>query len=140
MGRVHIPSESEIHAWMARVPIATKDYGVAPIHPWGTQRYLIQRILKGIDKGIHQYLVVKCRQAGVSTYVMLLTLLWMSRFPGLQGLTVTDSQENKEYFRDLFLSMVETLGTQEGANGDGPMLTDPTNDPAKLRTRNLVQI
>src|SRR5262249_52383537 len=41
--------------------------------------------------------------------LLLLTLFWMSRYPGLQGLTAADSEENTMYFRDLVLAMLEAL-------------------------------
>src|SRR5262245_6077811 len=109
MSASRIPTERQVWDFVAQVPVATKDYGVRAIRPWGTQRALIREILAGIEGGYHQFVVLKSRQVGASTLLLLLTILWMWRFPGMQGLTVTDSEENKQYFRDLFLGMIDTL-------------------------------
>lgn len=138
MAKIRLPTEAEIRAFSLQVPIATKDYGVQPIEWWGTQRTLINRILAGKQRGINQFIVVKARQVGASTAMLILTLLWLWRFPGLQGLTVTDGDENKAYFRDLFLMMVEDLAERQG--GGSPAMVEAPTEQQRLRTRNQVQI
>src|SRR5262252_10981478 len=91
---VRLPTEIDVWKYSLQVPIATKDFGVKPITPWGTQRAALRAILQGKSEGINQFLVVKARQVGLSTFMLILTLLWMQRFPGLQGVTITDSPEN----------------------------------------------
>ena len=103
-----LPTEEEIVRFAESVPIATRDFGVATIRTWGTQRTLTRAILRGVAEGARQFVVLKCRQAGVTTWMLLLTIFWMKRFPGLQGLTVPDSEENSTYFRDLFMEMVRS--------------------------------
>lgn len=139
MGKIRLPTEQEVWAFALQVPIATKDFGVAPIQGWGTQRHLVQEILAGKARGVNQFVVVKARQVGASTILLLLTLYWMWRFPGLQGLTVTDGDENKQYFRDLFLSMVEELALRQ-ESGAAPNFEESATEQQKLRSRNQVQI
>jgi len=127
--KILLPTEAEVWAFCSRVPIATKDLGLTTIQPWGTQKALLRAILAGTADGIRQFIVLKARQVGATSFLLLLTLLWMSRFPGLQGLTVADSEENLAYFRDLILGMMETL--PEGSSDLG--IPD-------LRTRNRIQM
>lgn len=119
--------------------MATKDFGVQPIEGWGTQRTLVREILEGKKNGINQFVVVKARQVGASTIMLLLTLFWLWRFPGLQGLTVTDGDENKQYFRDLLLMMVEELEARMEA-GAAPSFHESATEQQKLRSRNQVQL
>jgi hypothetical protein len=137
MARIVLPTEREIWTYAQQIPIATKDYGIAPIKPWGTQQELLRRILAGKSKGINQFIILKARQVGASTFLLLLTLHWLQRFPGSQGVTVTDSAENKEYFRDLFLGMIEAAG-KTGPDADTPTVDE--HDAGGLRTRNQVQL
>jgi hypothetical protein len=139
VAKLILPTERDVWAFCLQVPIATKDYGVIPIQGWGTQRHLVRAILAGKAKGINQFVVVKARQVGASTILLLLTLMWMWRFPGLQGLTVTDGEENKQYFRDLFLTMVADLEARQDA-GDAPSFEESATDPSRTRARNQVQI
>jgi len=138
MSQLRLPTEHEVWTFSLQIPLATKDYGVRPIEGWGTQRHLVREILKGKAKGINQFLVVKARQVGCSTIMLIVTLLWMWRFPGMQGLTVTDSDENKQYFRDLFLNMVETLAERQ-EEADAPAFEE-SGGQQTLRARNQVQI
>jgi hypothetical protein len=141
---IRLPSEQDLWRFSLQVPIATKDFGVRPITPWGTQRVALRTILAGKEKGINQFLFVKARQVGLSTFMLILTLLWMQRFAGLQGVTITDSAENKEYFRDLFMGMMDELARRHDEAGEdtGPAATieEKPLDPSKTRARNQVQI
>jgi hypothetical protein len=144
MSLIRLPTETDLWRFALQVPIATKDFGVQPITPWGTQRAALRAILRGKEKGINQYLIVKARQVGMSSFLLILTLLWMQRFPGLQGVTITDSPENKEYFRDLFLQMIDELALRHAPDPDdpaaGPAIEERPLDPNKTRARNQVQI
>lgn len=138
MSKLRLPTEHEVWHYAVQVPVATKDYGIVPISPWGTQRALLHQILTGLQADIHQFIVLKSRQVGASTFLLILTLFWMHRYPGLQGLTVTDSEENKQYFRDVFLAMVEDLALREAP---GPVVEESPPDAGRaLRARNQVQI
>src|SRR5262245_8589470 len=134
VANLRLPTEAEVYAYAAQVPVATKDYGVQPIRPWGTQRVLLQKILAGKERGVNQFVIVKSRQVGASTFLLLLTKQWAERYPGMQGVTVTDSEENKQYFRDLFLGMIEDTKARTSADHRAEL------DDSGLRSRNQVQI
>lgn len=103
--QVRLPTEEEYWTFASRVPMPTKDFGLVPIQAWGTQRVLIRAIFEGLRRGIRQFVILKARQVGASTALLLLALLWMWRFKGLQGLSATDSDENREFFRDTLSQM-----------------------------------
>lgn len=93
------------------VRIATKDHGVVAYQPWGTQRYLREQLIRGVAEGIHDFIVVKPRQVGASTELFCFDLFWNLKHKGMQGLVATDSDENKEFFRDNLGEITKTLPT-----------------------------
>lgn len=104
-------TESEFWEFCELISVASRDTGVAPINPWGTQRYLIHEIFEGLKNDIHQFYVLKAGQVGASTVMLLLNLFWYMRVaPGIQGVIVTDSDDLREFFRDSFTGMLESLG------------------------------
>lgn len=89
----------------ARLPVASRDAGLGPIKPWGTQRVLIDEIFRGLADGARQFVVLKGGQVGATLIVQQLTLWWMQQWPGLQGVCVTDSDELRDYLRDNLVQM-----------------------------------
>lgn len=105
------PTEEEFWDFCELISVASRDTGVAPIDPWGTQKVLIHEIFEGIKNDVHQFFVLKAGQVGASTVMLLLNLFWYVRVaPGIQGVIVTDSDELREFFRDSFIGMLESLG------------------------------
>ena len=82
-----------------RLQIDTKERGRIPFCWLGTQRYFVNEISQGLAADIHTFVVLKGRQIGISTISLAFDLYWMSKYPGLQGAVVTDTDENRELFR-----------------------------------------
>lgn len=99
----------QYYEFASTIEIPTKDEGVVRYKPYGTQRYLIEQLLRGICAGIHEFVIVKPRQVGASTAMLTFDAYWMLRNRGLQGLVVADADDNKEIFRDTFSSILRTL-------------------------------
>ena len=89
--------------------ISTKEKGEIPLRFMGTQRYLIQEIEKGLKDGIHNFIVLKGRQLGVSTGTIALDLFWLFTHRGLQGALVTDTDSNRDLFRSYVVQYLNTL-------------------------------
>lgn len=101
--------QQQLDAFSRQVKIATKDAGVVRYEPFGTQRYLRSQLLEGIREGIHDYIVLKPRQVGASTEMLVFDAFWANKHKGLQGAVITDSDENKEFFRDVFAELIRGL-------------------------------
>lgn len=69
----------------AKMRINSKRFGLCPLIPIRTQRYAVEQIIKGIGEGIHQFVILKPRQACITTIVQAFTLYWMMRHPGMSG-------------------------------------------------------
>jgi hypothetical protein len=100
-----LPTVEEFWSWATTIPIASRDTGLGPIKPWGTQRHLIDEIFLGLREGQHQFLVAKAGQVGATLVLHLLTIYMMLRYPGLQGTLVADGDEVRDFCRDNLIGM-----------------------------------
>jgi len=84
--------------------VETKEHGLIPLgrQLLGTQKYLIQEMVKGLEDDIHYFVVLKGRQQGISTISLALDLYWHMRYPGTQGTLVTDNESNRDMFKSTF--------------------------------------
>ena len=89
--------------------IDTKERGRIPLRWLGTQRYFVNEVAKGLEQGIHNFIVLKGRQEGISTITIALTLYWLFGHKGLQGAMVTDSDDNKTKFRSTLQMYIRSM-------------------------------
>lgn len=89
--------------------IDSKERGQIPLRWLGTQRYFVSEIAKGLEHGIHNFVVLKARQEGISTISLALTLYWLFAHKGLQGALVTDSDDNKTKFRSTLQMYIRSM-------------------------------
>ena len=97
-------------AFCARLQIPSRDRGLVPFAPmWGSQRYLLGEIEAGLRAGIHEFVIVKGRQLGVTTLCDALDLWYLQSYSGLTGMLVSDDDDNRDYRRDVLLQMLASL-------------------------------
>jgi hypothetical protein len=65
----------------------------------GTQTMLINEIDEGMRRGVRNFVVLKCRQVGMSTIGMALDLYWIFKNPGIAGMLVTHDEPARDQFR-----------------------------------------
>jgi hypothetical protein len=65
----------------------------------GTQKRVLNEIQSGFDKGVHDFVVLKCRQIGMSTLTLAIDLYWLQRYSGTTGVLVTQDDGSREAFR-----------------------------------------
>lgn len=102
-------SIERFESFCASLRIDTKERGRIPFKWLGTQRYLANEIARGLKSDIHTFVVLKGRQIGISTIALAWDLYWISKYPGLQGAIVTDTDENRELFRSYLEQYLATL-------------------------------
>ena len=95
-----------------RVKISTKEFGLRFLYPLlGTQEYLFQELIKGLEDDIHHFVIDKGRQQGITTGCLVLDLFWLFRNPGIHGNLITDDESNREQARANLLAYMDSFRT-----------------------------
>jgi len=100
---------ARFESFCGKLIIDSKEVGRVPLHFMGSQRYAIEQIQDGLKNGIHEFVILKGRQMGISTVTLALDMYWLFKNPGLQGAVVTDNDENRELFRSLLSGYIASL-------------------------------
>lgn len=82
-----------------RLKILTKDFGLIPFKLLGSQQYMLDEIVKGMNEGICSFCILKSRQLGASTFFMALDLFWAFNYRGLSGAIITHDERLRDQFR-----------------------------------------
>ena len=98
-----------IYDLLQSVEIDTKELGRARVEPWPSQRLIIDTIARGLNEGVHEFVVLKCRQVAATTVCSVIELFWALANPGVQGAIIADRTDNLERLRRIFASLLETL-------------------------------
>lgn len=104
-------NKAEFLRFCNALKIETKELGVCRLgdHLMGTQRYFIDEIERGLNDGIHYFVVLKGRQVMISTICLALDLYWAGKYPGIQGTLITDTDENRDMFRETLTMYMDGL-------------------------------
>lgn len=94
---------------LTSVEVDTKELGRAHVEPWASQRLVIDAVAKGLQEGVHEFVVLKCRQVAITTVCSVIELFWCLANPGVQGAVIADRTDNLERLRRIFASLLETL-------------------------------
>ena len=94
---------------LGSVEIDTKESGRCHIDPWLSQRIVIDSVAKGLQEGVHEFVVLKCRQVAITTCCSIIELFWALANDGVQGAIIADRTDNLERLRRIFASLLETL-------------------------------
>ena len=100
---------ARFEAFCAKLTIDTKEFGPRPLKFMGSQRYAVEQIALGLSQDIHEFVILKGRQLGISTVFLAFDLYWEFKYEGLQGAVVTDNGENLDLFRSYLTQYVESL-------------------------------
>lgn len=77
--------------------------------PYGTQRYVIEAILRAVAAGKREILILKARQIGITTALLIFDLYWHLKFRGMQGALVSESDKTTEYLRGTLAQIAASL-------------------------------
>lgn len=81
--------------------ISTKERGMLTLgdNLLGTQGMLFDQIQQGLQDGIHEFVVLKARQLGISSALLAWDMYYAFRYPGISGAIVTHDEPAREQFR-----------------------------------------
>src|SRR6266478_2690437 len=94
------------------IQIPSKDEGLVRFKPFGTQTYVINEIIKGIEDGHHEIFINKPRQVGATTAIAIFDAFWLQKHPGMVGQLVADSDDNRAFFRSIISELVKSAPPQ----------------------------
>lgn len=92
-----------------KLVMTSKNTGVGPITLYGTQRYLLDEIQEGLERGVHWFVILKGRQQGITTLLEQLNIFWLSIYPGLQGAMIFDDGKNLSTGRSMVTEILNSL-------------------------------
>ena len=96
--------------FLSKVKIASKEMKEpGPITLYRAQEMFLSEMAEGIREGTRHYVILKARQLGMSTVMLVLDLFWLYMNPGLQGAMIADTADNRENFRKQMGDIIETL-------------------------------
>lgn len=108
-GRVEKFPRAEFEEFCDNLMIQSKDMGLTAFKRLGSQMYLIDEIEIGLAEGVTFFVILKNRQAGISTLFLALDLFWAFKYAGTLGVFATHEEASRDQFRaqiDLFLTTI----------------------------------
>ena len=101
----------KFYTFCKHLKIESKEQGMITLGDTllGTQTYVIDEVAKGLEEGVHFFIVLKGRQLGITTISLAMDLYWHFLNPGMQGTLTTDTEENREQFRSTLQMYMDGL-------------------------------
>lgn len=82
------------------------------LHLWDSQRRIINEIAAGMDDGIRTFYVLKSRQLGSTTIMVIILLFWLALHPRTKGALVVDRPETRDDFRETIRNIILSIPTR----------------------------
>lgn len=101
--------EAEFWRFAGALRIESRDAGSVVFKPWGTQRRVVHELATGLAAGIHEFLVLKPRQVGISTVMLAWTLFWLLKHKTMHGALITQGEKATEYLRSVLTRMAQPV-------------------------------
>jgi hypothetical protein len=102
--------------YLKHLRIHSRDYGNIPFKMIGTQTYILDEIVKGLDEGITTFVVLKGRQQGATTLFMAIDFFYALAYPGLLGTFILHEEKALAKWRAMIemqlQSMPPTIGNK----------------------------
>jgi hypothetical protein len=83
----------------SRLKVQSKNYGIIPFDMVGGQRYLMNELIEGLERGITTFVILKARQTGITTFCIALDMFWAFEYPGLLGTFILHKEEARDDWR-----------------------------------------
>ena len=101
----------QFYKFCQQLKIESKERGMITLGDTllGSQTYVMDEVARGLDQGVHFFIVLKGRQLGITTISLALDLYWHFLHPGMQGTLTTDTEENREQFRSTLQMYMDGL-------------------------------
>lgn len=112
-GRVKVSKFSLDHftRFTQALRIDTKERGLVRLGDvmLGTQKWVLNNMVMGMEDGVRDFVTLKCRQIGISTISLAIDLYWQFKHQGLAGALVTHDEPAREQFRQILQNYYDGL-------------------------------
>ena len=88
--------------------LSEDDWG-SPLNLWGSQSMALREIAEGLARNIRTFVILKSRQLGISTITLAILIFWLATHSNMIAALVTDTDGNKESFRDILRRYVKSF-------------------------------
>jgi len=86
--------------FVSKLKILSKDMGVVPFRLLGSQWYILDELCKGKADGITDFLILKNRQCGCTTFFIALDVFWAFEHKGLLGTFILHQEQARDDWRN----------------------------------------
>ena len=92
---------AQFMAFCQALKIDSKEQGMISLGDslLGTQRWVLRHIISGLEDGVHDFVTLKCRQAGISTISLALDMFWLMKHKGMNGMMAVHEDSARDSFR-----------------------------------------
>jgi hypothetical protein len=92
---------NQFMAFCKALKIDSKEHGLVSLGDTllGTQKWVLEKIVRGLEDDIHEFVTLKCRQAGISTISLALDMFWLFRHKGMNGMLAVHEDSARDQFR-----------------------------------------
>ena len=96
--------------FLSLVKVRTKDNPEPrPLTLFDAQKVFLSELCDALEADCHFLCVLKARQLGISTILLLLDVFWLMMHPNLTGGFIADTDENVQNFRETLVDMLDSL-------------------------------
>jgi hypothetical protein len=95
--------------FISALKIQSRDEGLISFRLLGSQQYVLDEIVEGMAEGITTFVILKNRQAGISTLMLAIDLFWAFENQGLLGVFATHDEGSRDQFRNQIDTFLATL-------------------------------
>jgi len=97
---VKFPTQ-QFMAFCHALKIDSKERGVISLGQslLGTQKWVLEHIIRGLEDDVHDFVTLKCRQAGISTISLALDMFWLFKHKGMNGMMAVHEDSARDSFR-----------------------------------------
>jgi len=109
--------------FLAYLKIHSRDYGVISSeykNLLGTQKYILDEIVSGLDDGITTFVILKGRQQGATTLLQSIDLFYSLEYPGLLGTFILHEEKVLAKWRAMFEGVIKSMPIRVRTVEDGP--------------------
>lgn len=85
--------------FLRKLKVQSKDYGLVPFQLLGSQVYILEEIIKGLEKGVTTFIILKARQLGSTTFFLALDMFWAFEHKGLLGAFILHKEDARDDWR-----------------------------------------